>query len=956
MTKRELILSVALLLTVAAVLIISGYPAPAATGDTTAVGPSFGFGVLSGAGGKVTSTRPKDRAILEGVSSVRIQTIPGSKKVRIIGTGGGHTIQNAQGVNLAQQTIFQCYSGLDCENVGGKTRARVPKLNSYLDAKADCGAVADCSTDDTVVLQTCLNSMTTVKELFFPSTATCYKITDQLTIPHNNIHITGAGVSSKIQQFTNFKSGFVAVDKSNISIRSVYLYGTGGGKQLEGSWGTGIIYEGCNSCEVASNKIENWGKYNSTTTDVGVGGVWLRENCTNSSVFNNFITECNNGINEDAYLATTIVAGPSANSITQNTLYRNRVHILTDNITADSEYAEAAIITNNVMRGHHSDLIGVEKAGVKVAFAANQTVANNKIQDCNVGIVVVDVEDAQISNNIIEDVENQGIFLWETGGLVSTNIALTNNQISGIEIAHADNWIGSARAGVLINAPAAKVSIDGIDVVNPGVSNGFDYGIYKTAANLLRIGGVSNYRSMRVSDTYPTNQVATFGWGNSPTWSNLYRSFSLTGGEAEYPQVTFNQFGAAGFPAFASYKARGTSSNPTQTLDGDYLFNFTGYSRDTDGWSDASVTFGMLAVGDQTNSNWGSKIRFVTTTQNTTTPAISATLHDSGVLELHKNGSGIKFPDGTTQTTAASAPSGNGLQLTKVTSGTIYIESTDSIIEVTTAGAVVNVGTVNKQAVIISNTSAGNITLQTSGVSPFPALNGSPVTLAAGKFVVLGEDPNNANTWRVVLTGSNGGSTITASDKQLIFSDGANNPTGAASLYWDKTTAKFGHGISTPSSALHIYGTSDANIRARREATTASGGAGIFLQHNNASNGLPSAGDRLGFIVLGGLDGATDRNAAAIQAFADTAWGAGTESSAYLRFETTPDNSTTRTERLRITSDGALRIAGSTSTEPTCDSTRRGDTWYFKGGAGVADTLKYCIKNAADAYEWKALY
>lgn len=43
-------------------------------------------------------------------------------------------------------------------------------------------------------------------------------------------------------------------------------------------------------------------------------------------------------------------------------------------------------------------------------------------------------------------------------------------------------------------------------------------------------------------------------------------------------------------------------------------------------------------------------------------------------------------------------------------------------------------------------------------------------------------------------------------------------------------------------------------------------------------------------------------------------------------------------------------------TRPTCDSSIRGRFWFEEGGAGVADTVSVCAKDAADAYGWHDLY
>ena len=43
-------------------------------------------------------------------------------------------------------------------------------------------------------------------------------------------------------------------------------------------------------------------------------------------------------------------------------------------------------------------------------------------------------------------------------------------------------------------------------------------------------------------------------------------------------------------------------------------------------------------------------------------------------------------------------------------------------------------------------------------------------------------------------------------------------------------------------------------------------------------------------------------------------------------------------------------------TEPACNALTRGRVVMVQGGAGVADTLRVCRKDAVDSYEWIALY
>lgn len=53
--------------------------------------------------------------------------------------------------------------------------------------------------------------------------------------------------------------------------------------------------------------------------------------------------------------------------------------------------------------------------------------------------------------------------------------------------------------------------------------------------------------------------------------------------------------------------------------------------------------------------------------------------------------------------------------------------------------------------------------------------------------------------------------------------------------------------------------------------------------------------------------------------------------------------------------DDNLFVLNQSSAKPTCNSAARGALWNEQGGAGVADALYVCNKDAADAYAWRAL-
>ena len=55
-------------------------------------------------------------------------------------------------------------------------------------------------------------------------------------------------------------------------------------------------------------------------------------------------------------------------------------------------------------------------------------------------------------------------------------------------------------------------------------------------------------------------------------------------------------------------------------------------------------------------------------------------------------------------------------------------------------------------------------------------------------------------------------------------------------------------------------------------------------------------------------------------------------------------------------SAGGLKLNINSVAKPTCDDTARGVVWFSPGGAGVADALEVCKKDAAGSFAWAALF
>jgi hypothetical protein len=194
-----------------------------------------------------------------------------------------------------------------------------------------------------------------------------------------------------------------------------------------------------------------------------------------------------------------------------------------------------------------------------------------------------------------------------------------------------------------------------------------------------------------------------------------------------------------------------------------------------------------------------------------------------------------------------------------------------------------------------------------------------------------------------------------------------------------------GIGTNAPGTALEILGVSGVSSRILLRTdgqTSTAGGGGLIVLHNNAladNSGFPRLGDRLGFFLFGAKNGAANATGGGVTALADGVWSPTSWPTTFL-FETAAPGTTTRYERMRVSGNGnigvntkspaqQLEVAGgvrlnppaaiTVATKPDCignSANVRGTIWFTQGGAGVADTLEICAKDAADNFDWRKIY
>lgn len=195
-----------------------------------------------------------------------------------------------------------------------------------------------------------------------------------------------------------------------------------------------------------------------------------------------------------------------------------------------------------------------------------------------------------------------------------------------------------------------------------------------------------------------------------------------------------------------------------------------------------------------------------------------------------------------------------------------------------------------------------------------------------------------------------GASTIGSLSVGTDLSVGGTLGVTGTSLFGDKITTEhvqiqdgyyFAMGETTPLGwgtgsfcYFELYGgatLAKAQMRLRTESDSASLGGGILLYHNRASLGMPSSGDRLGYILMGARDASdVDRNAVGILGYADQTWTSGSAIGARIEFQVAANGTTSRTTRMVIKNDGSVGI-GRTPTARLFEVEGAG---YFKLGSG----------------------
>ena len=350
-------------------------------------------------------------------------------------------------------------------------------------------------------------------------------------------------------------------------------------------------------------------------------------------------------------------------------------------------------------------------------------------------------------------------------------------------------------------------------------------------------------------------------------------AMSATGLAARTGADTWAQRSIAGTAARLSVaNGDGVAGNPTLDIDAAYV-------------GQASITtLGMVATGTWAATKIG--LAFGGTNAD-----LSATGGASQVLKQSSAGAAITVGQlANTDITGLGTMSTQNASAVAITGGTVA-GLTGFAIRDTSAAFDVTLAAVSAPALSAGRT----LTFDMSDVAHTLDLGTTANTItfpSAASYTVAGLSV--AGTWSATQT-SMPLSGATLSDTTTLPGSGVITAAGS-----------IGVGIAVPLAALHVEGGNTGFRSSSSAALGAGSGGGVII---TSSAGIPSAADQRLGLVLGGAirTGTTYSFAAGLVIFSDDAW-TSSSTPASLRFETIPNGSILRSERMRLHSSGGLSL------------------------------------------------
>lgn len=286
---------------------------------------------------------------------------------------------------------------------------------------------------------------------------------------------------------------------------------------------SGIMFSGCKNSEISGNRIDNCKDLGIYVND-GTG-----ENHYENIISNNKITNCvHGGIGCKRIVQRTI--------INSNTIYNCGNGITLENASTATDFSKNITITNNTLRRIGFEFAEAAKRGINLRCSHNTIVSNNKIEEVErQGIFIEGSDNCSVQNNIIigsdeASVEyNWGISLSDRNNqgcnynIIQGNI-VTNTQNIGMYIRTTieskyniikDNIINNLNATAFRTENKLSESI-----IQGNVFNGeYDYIDYGASNCIISDNKLVNNKPSGNFDSRNRNMIATTLGGNGISYS-----------------------------------------------------------------------------------------------------------------------------------------------------------------------------------------------------------------------------------------------------------------------------------------------------------------------------------------------------------------------------------------------------------------------------------------------------
>jgi len=826
------------------------------------------------------------------------------------------------------------------------------KTANYIDAKADFGCTGDGSTDDTTCITNALASaVSTGRPLKFIDgifkTSGGFLIDDPITLVGENatFRLSANATLFDVSVIDNVRMGGFAIEVPDANTATTLRVSSSYSRAVGRGWGP-IRNHRYHDIKIYTASAIDWDPTTGAAGDVSLEPAWTGIefwiDTTDGRSGINYVELENIHIEFPYYGIKNTKAGttPANNAWMAGNSFKNIV----------IHGAEAAYYSREVNFN---------------ANTFNHFMIHPLRNDANIGLDW----DAWCNSNVVEmQVFNDSGWNGQTRG--DFNPLSFNGGVGNIVTGYLEYSTATPPSGLEDNTVIADLLETDTSLWSPPTN----VNQYKSIAQIRAPVAIKGYTS------------TTTGAVDDPTALKVVREYTSTG--TSNIMSVFDVYGD--IVRFMARSANGTEATPTKKLADDVLFAFGARGHTGSGWPSFATAQMQFQAEENMDTGLGTNIRFLTTAAGN--PAISApTLAlkiNSGQRSIFST-NGAYSDDGTSRvqvdgTVKATAFAGDGSGLTGIGSavnlasiaagGTVSCDNTIVTITSGAAGAdtTLPADCIAGKILTVKNSSgaAQDIIAASGYIDDTPGLEWRIPSTGTGQFISEGTtlgwqavkhpipDCDNATTSKLLYDVTTNtytcgtdqtGSGIAVNDTSVTISDtgtGSSITTTVdnvpAAIF---SASTYGIGTITPQKGVDIYGGVDTReFMVRREKTLASGGGLVYLFHNNAKSGpdfvLPSAADRLGGLVFGSFSGtesaATARNGGAILAYAEDEYVGGTDHSTNIRFETTPVDSATRAERLRIQADGKLRMSNQSAPATTTTACTAG-TFTF-----VNDYLYLC--------------